>query len=180
MLAGAGAGVLVATPLLAARLGGGIDAAWLQGGGALALLAAAGLATRRPAGALRDVRRVATASVVAAFGLLVGFDGAMRERYDLGAVAARLAQLEREGSPVAIEGHYHGQWTLAGRLRRPLVELPDDGMAAWLAAHPDARGLIVHRQPAEIPPGLRVEVARRYRGAWLALVAGSAVEVAPP
>jgi hypothetical protein len=180
MLALAGAGVLAATPLLAARLGGGIDAAWLQGGGALALLAAAVLATRRPAAALSDVRRVATASVVAAFGLLVGFDGAMRERYDLGAVAARLAQFEREGRPVAIEGNYHGQWTLAGRLQRPLVELPDDGMASWLAAHPDARGLIFYRQPAEIPPGLRVEAARRYRGAWLALVAGSAAEVAPP
>lgn len=60
------------------------------------------------------MRRVATASVVAAFGLLVGFDGAMRERYDLGAVGARLAQFEREGRPVAIEGNYHGQWTLAG------------------------------------------------------------------
>ena len=180
MLAVAGAGALVATPLLAARLDGGIDAAWLQGGGALALLAAAVLATRRPAGALRDVRRVATASVVAAFGLLVGFDGAMRERYDLGAVGARLAQFEREGRPVAIEGNYHGQWTLAGRLRQPLVELPDDGMAAWLAAHPDARGLISYREPAEIPPGLRVEVARRYRGAWLALVAAPSVKVAPP
>ncbi len=180
MLAVAGAGALVATPLLGARLDGGIDAAWLQGGGALALLAAAVLATRRPAAALSDVRRVATASVVAAFGLLVGFDGAMRERYDLGAVGARLAQFEREGRPVAIEGNYHGQWTLAGRLRQPLVELPDDGMAAWLAAHPDARGLISYREPAEIPPGLRVEVARRYRGAWLALVAAPSVKVAPP
>ena len=146
-----------------------VDAAW-----------PAAPAHRRPAGALRDVRRVATASVVAAFGLLVGFDGAMRERYDLGAVGARLAQFEREGRPVAIEGNYHGQWTLAGRLRQPLVELPDDGMAAWLAAHPDARGLISYREPAEIPPGLRVEVARRYRGAWLALVAAPSVKVAPP
>ena len=112
--------------------------------------------------------------------LMLGADGAMRERYDLGAVGARLAQFEREGRPVAIEGNYHGQWTLAGRLRQPLVELPDDGMAAWLAAHPDARGLISYREPAEIPPGLRVEVARRYRGAWLALVAAPSVKVAPP
>jgi len=166
-----GAGVLIATPLLDARLGDGVDGAWLQGGGALALLAGAVLASRRPADPLRDVQRVATASIVAAFGLLVGFDVAMRGPYDLNAVAARLAQFEREGRPVAIEGDYHGQWTLAGRLQRPLVELPEYGLPAWLAANPEGRGVLVYRLPSKIPPGLRVEYARRYRGAWLALVA---------
>ncbi|MDZ7591203.1 MAG: hypothetical protein U5L05_11080 [Rubrivivax sp.] len=179
-LAVTGGGVLAAAPWLDARLGGGIDAAWLQGGGALALLAAAALAACRPTDALRDVRRVATASVVAACALLVGFDGAMRERYDLGAVAARLAQFEREGRPVAIEGNYHGQWTLAGRLRRPLVELPEDGLAGWLAAHPEGRGVLFHRLPTAVPPGLRVEYERRYRGAWLALVVAPSAKVAPP
>jgi len=168
-----GAGVAVATPWLDTRLGGAVAAPWLQGGGVLALLAGVVLVTQRPADALRDVRRVATATVVAAFGLLAGFDGAMREPYDLDAVALRLAQFEREGRPVASEGKYHGQWTLAGRLRRPLIELPETEIGAWLTAHPEGRVLIVYRQPAELPAGVRVEYSRRYRGAWLAIVAAA-------
>jgi 4-amino-4-deoxy-L-arabinose transferase-like glycosyltransferase len=172
-----GAGVTVAAPWLDTRLGGAVAAPWLQGGGVLALVAGLVLATRRPAGALSDVRRVATATVVAAFGVLVGFDGAMREPYDLDAVAHRLAQYEREGRPVAIEGKYHGQWSLAGRLQQALIEVPEPEIAAWLAAHPEGRALIVYRQPAEIPAGVRVEYTRRYRGAWLAIVAAARPEL---
>ena len=103
--------------------------------------------------------------------MLVGFDGAMRESYDLNAVALRLAQYEHEGRPVACEGKYHGQWTLAGRLRKPLVEVPEPEIGACIAAHPEGRALIVYRQPVDIPAGLRVEYSRRYRGAWLAILA---------
>jgi 4-amino-4-deoxy-L-arabinose transferase-like glycosyltransferase len=156
--------------VLASRLDGGVDARWFQAGGVLALVSGGVLATRRPGGALRDVQRVATASVVAAFGLLVGFDGGMRERYDLGAVAGRLAQFESEGRPVAHEGNYHGQWTLAGRLRQPLIEVPEAELAPWLAAHPGGRAVMVMRQPADVPAGLHVEYSRRYRGGWLAIV----------
>ena len=74
---------------------------------------------------------------------------------------------------MASEGKYHGQWTLAGRLRQPLIEVPEPAIGAWLAAHPEGRALIVYRQPAEIPIGVRVEYSRRYRGAWLAIVAAS-------
>lgn len=170
-LAAAGAAALAATPWLAAHYLGSIDVSPLYAGGALALLAGLVLALRRPVTALVDVRRAATATIVAVAGLMAALDLAMREPYDLGVVAGKLAQFEREGRPVAFDAHYQGQWTLAGRLQRPLIEVPQRDLGAWLAAHPEGRAILVYRQPQEIPAGARVEYTRRYRGAWLAILA---------
>ncbi|MBL8349410.1 MAG: glycosyltransferase family 39 protein [Burkholderiaceae bacterium] len=170
-LAGVGVVVLVAAPRLAARLDLAEDARALVLGGALALACGAALLLRRPAAALVDVRRVATAAVIAVAGLMVAVDVAMREPYDLAEVGDRLSQLEQAGRPLAIGDAYHGQWTLAGRLRRPLVTLPPDGVAPWLAAHPDGRALFVYRDASELPAAARVEYRRRYRGGWIAILA---------
>ena len=103
---------------------------------------------------------------------MVAVDVAMREPYDLAEVGGRLSQLEQAGAPLAISDNYHGQWTLAGRLRRPLEELPPARVPAWLAAHPEGRVVFVYRDAAELPAAARVEYRRRYRGGWVAILAG--------
>ena len=166
-----GLGTINAAPRVAARLDGLNDALVFYWSGALAIIAAAVLFTRRPGPPLVDVRRVATTMLVAFTGLLVAFDVAMREPYDISAVASKLAQFEREGRPIAIEGEYHGQWHLLGRLRQPLTELFTEAVPGWLAQHPEGRVVFIYRDRKEIPANAQVEYTRRYRGAWLAILA---------
>jgi 4-amino-4-deoxy-L-arabinose transferase-like glycosyltransferase len=170
-ITGSAALAAAAVPRIAARLGSvdGIPA--LYAAGALAVAAAVVLAIRHPAAPLVDVRRVATATILATTAVLTGFNFAMREAYDIGIVAGKLAQFEREGRPLAIEGDYHGQWTLAGRLQRPLVKVTEPQLGQWLASHPEGRAVFVYRQPEQIPAGVRIEYSRRYRGARLAILA---------
>jgi 4-amino-4-deoxy-L-arabinose transferase-like glycosyltransferase len=168
---GAAALAAAAVPAIAARLGSVDGGPALYAAGALAIAAALVLVLRRPAAALVDVRRIATATIVATTAVLTGFNVALRETYDIGVVAGKLAQFEREGRPLAVEGKYHGQWTLAGRLQRPLVEINAPQMSNWLATHPEGRIVFVLRQPEQIPAGARVEYSRRYRGSTLAILA---------
>ena len=125
----------------------------------------------RPRDALGDVRRIATAALLALAALLAAADVAMREPYDVATVGARLAQFEREGRPVAVEGDYHGQWHLAGRLTRPLTELPAKDVPGWLAQHPQGRVVYTLRNNQPPPPGTKVEYQRRYRGEQLLILA---------
>jgi hypothetical protein len=78
---------------------------------------------------------------------------------------------ERKNGSFRSSTTYHGQWSFAGRLRRPLEVVPEAEIAAWLAAHPEGRAVFVYRSEQEIPAGTRVEYTRRYRGARLALLA---------
>jgi len=162
---------LAAAPRLAAQLDLADGQRALLLGGAAAAACGLALLLRRPSTALVDVRRVATAAVLAVASLMVAVDVAMREPYDLTAMASRLSRLERAGQPIAIAGDYHGQWTLAGRLQRPILKLPPDQVAAWLAAHPDGRAVLVYRHAADLPAATRVDYRRRYRGAWVAILA---------
>jgi 4-amino-4-deoxy-L-arabinose transferase-like glycosyltransferase len=159
--------------VLAARLGNPGDAWALAVGGAVALGCGVSVVVWKPGDALDDVRRIASATVIAASAVVAAFVVAMREPYDIGSVASVLARYEREGRPVALNGDYHGQWTLAGRLTRPIEERPTAGIREWFAAHPDGRALFVYRKPDELPPGLRVELDRPYRGARLAILAAN-------
>ena len=169
-LIGAGAVAVAVAPRLAARLGGLEDALALIPGGAVAAAAGAALLALRPGEAMRDVRRIATAALVAQAALMVAVQVAMREPYDLHAVASRVAAFEHEGRPVAFAGGYHGQWSFAGRLRAPLQEIDPDQAAAWLAAHPQGRVLLPYRKTSELPAGLQVLYTRRYRGQSLAIL----------
>jgi 4-amino-4-deoxy-L-arabinose transferase-like glycosyltransferase len=140
-------------------------------GAGVALACGATLLLLRPREAPLDARRIATAAVLAAFALLVGFDRAMRELYDTSAVAARLSRYEREGRPLAFEGTYHGDWTFAGRLTRPLEQVPPREMADWLASHPGGRLVVTFRERSELPTQAHVEYERRYRGSNVAILA---------
>jgi hypothetical protein len=171
-LAVLGAAGVAGAPRLASSLGGLDDAQALAWGGAVAIGVALLLLARRAGPALADVRAVATAALIATSALAVAAEFALREPYDIDAVAAQLARHEREGRPLAIEGDYNGQWHLAGRLRKPLVEVPTAQVAGWLATHPEGRLVFMYRKPEEIPAGTRIDFEqRRYRGQHLAILA---------
>lgn len=166
-----GIGAVVAAGKVALQFGGDVSPLAPRLGGALAVACGLALLLRPPTAPLVDVRRVATAAVIAAAGLLATYEFAMREPYDVSVVGGKLAQFEREGRPVAIEGADHGQWTLVGRLQRPLVKVPEHRVAGWLSAHPEGRVVFIYRKTEEIPTGTRVEYARRYRQGWVAILA---------
>jgi hypothetical protein len=71
---------------------------------------------------------------------------------------------------VAVAAAYHGQWTLAGRLRQPL-EVIDGDVRKWLAAHPNGRAVFLYRQSSELPSDVRLEYTGRFRGGRLAIAA---------
>ncbi len=166
-----GIGAVVAAPRLSSMVAGADVRALLWSWAALCVVCAVALLLRRPGGAVQAVRRLAIATIVVACGLMVVFEIAMREPYDLDAMGQRLAQLERAGHPLAHEGDYHGQFTFAGRLQHPLPEVPEAEVMAWLDAHPGGRIVFTYRDDKDLPPGARVEYARPFRGGKVAILA---------
>ena len=67
--------------------------------------------------------------------------------YDLEPLAARLADFERAGRPVAHLGKYHGQYQFLGRLERPLQVISGPQVRTWFADHPEGRLVAHHRLP---------------------------------
>jgi 4-amino-4-deoxy-L-arabinose transferase-like glycosyltransferase len=170
-LVATGVAAIAMAPRLAAAFAGS-DSVWgLYGFGALSVLCGAMLALCRPTEPWIDVRRIATATLVAACGLMLAFEVSLREPYDMDAVGERLAQFEAEGRPLAYAGDYHGQWTFPGRLRHPVAEISETGVATWLAAHREGRVLLTYRDATQVPAGTRLDYSRRYRGGWLGIVA---------
>lgn len=166
------AGITLA--LAAPRLLGiaeGVAWAPIAAGAALAVVGLV-LGRWRPREPTGDLRALATAMVLA-YGVGLGAaDALLREPYDVTRTAVQLARYEAENRPIGILGDYHGQWHLAGRLRRPLQEVPYGGGTAWLAAHPHGRLIVVYKRDDELPADARVDFAQpRYRGSRLAIVA---------
>ena len=90
------------------------------------------------------------------------------EHYDVGGVAARVAQLQQADTDVAFVGKYHGEFNFTGRLSRPVASIEEDEMAAWAADHPE--GVFVLRSdepPAGSAPG--VLYWQPYRSSYLVL-----------
>jgi 4-amino-4-deoxy-L-arabinose transferase-like glycosyltransferase len=170
-VAALGIGAIVAAPRVAARLGGLDNASALTWGGAVAVAAGLVLLLLRPSDAAADVRRIATATLIDVAALLAAAEVAMREPHDVSVVGAKLAQYQREGRPVAIEGEYHGQWHLAGRLAKPLIELPAQEVPDWLARHPQGRVVYTLGKAESPPAGAKVQYQRRYRGEQLPILA---------
>jgi 4-amino-4-deoxy-L-arabinose transferase-like glycosyltransferase len=170
-LLAAGAALSIAAPRAADALGAPQVAQGLLPGSLVVMVCGMAMLPWRAASAGGEVRTVATATVVAMAALSAGSSLAFRDSHDLQATANRLAELERAGRPAAFVGRYHGQWTFAGRLQRPLTELQPRELAAWLEANPTGRALTVTRNPGEWPRDTQLVDLRRYRGAWLAELA---------
>ena len=167
----AGCALLIAAPSAADAVGAPQMSRNLLPGGLLVVACGLAILPWRPVSAARDVRIIAAAAVAGMVALSASLGVALHDSHDLRTTAAHLAELERAGVPVAFLGRYHGQWTFAGRLRRPVAELAPRDLAEWLDRHPAGRVLMVTRLPGAWPAGARPVDLRRYRGAWLAELA---------
>ena len=136
----------------------GIEPLW-----GLAFLATAALWWLwRPAGLPGRVQGLALAGVALLVGLHVSVLRVAAPAYDLRAFAARLAELQAAGHPVAHVGKYHGQFHFPGRLRAPLAVIDPPAVADWARAHPDGYlVLYCDQMPAPCAGG---ELLQDYRG----------------
>lgn len=164
-----GAAAIAARPRIALALGAERGAgAGLWAAAAVAIVAGVLLLRRKPADALADVRAIAVATLLSIAAFFGAADLLLREPYDVARTAAQIAREQAAGREVAIVGDYHGQWHLAGRLHRPLIEIETGELQGWLAAHPGGRVVVIVRRGDQPPTGLQpVFEQRRYRGGRL-------------
>ena len=110
---------------------------------------------------LSRAAQVALLPMILAAAILVEMSGALGRAFDLSPVAARVAQLQSEGRPVAFLGLEPSSYVFAGRLERPLRALTGaDEALDWARDHPDGmilapfRGSVLHliHQPAYAAP----------------------------
>jgi hypothetical protein len=127
---------------------------------ALLLVAAARLPVRRAGYAVGLLFALAFAAFYA------GAMQALGPHYDLRTAAARVAQAQAAGSPVAFVGRYHAQFPFLGRLQQPLAELRTEQLATWAAAHPNGSVAVGCDGPLPPVPGI---YQQPYRGGTLRL-----------
>ena len=115
----------------------------------------------------RITNMAVTVVVVTALALLVS-GWRLNAQYELHGAARLLATAQQQGSAVAHIGDYRGQYHFAGRLTKPLENVPPEQLTLWAAAHPD--GLIVTYanvwQP-ELVPGALPLYEQSYRDTQL-------------
>lgn len=162
---------LVAAPLFADRIAqarpGVLLPGWL-----LALSALSGLVLL--CGSLLALRLSATrAKTMALAGLSIALLAAvhvgllaLRPTFEVGRIAAFLAEAEAAGTPVALLGDYEGQFHFAGRLKRPIPEVNHTTAMTWVAANPD--GLLI-TVPRSVPDDVTPVLVARYRGRHAAI-----------
>jgi len=84
-----------------------------------------------------SLRALALSSVAAAsIGMLALAQG-VGPYVDVSAAAARIAQAQAAGMPIAHLAWHHGLFEFAGRLTQPLEKVDYVNLRAWCAAHPD-------------------------------------------
>lgn len=114
----------------------------------------------------RASQAVAVVFVFAFAAFYVGAMQALGPRYDLRAVAARVAALQAAGTPVAYLGSYHAQYSFLGRLTAPVTMRRGGQLPDWIARHPD--GYVAVECDDELPPPADV-YQQPYRGGSLRL-----------
>jgi len=138
---------------------------------ALVLLGAVLLAFSR-AGALVQMRALSFATLAGVAIAGAGVAPAIAPYADPAPVARHLAALQARQVPLAHLGKYHAQYQFAGRLAKPIEILDPPALAAWVAAHPEGRVIVVERSAAR-PGGPEFEAP--FRGAWLQVWRGDAL-----
>jgi 4-amino-4-deoxy-L-arabinose transferase-like glycosyltransferase len=99
--------------------------------------------------------------------LSIGFSEAAHQAYDLRPIARYLADLEKQGRPIAYVGEYHGEFHFLGRLERPFEEIPLGAERIWARQHPGGRVIQELRYlPADVD---HTEFTQPYRGETLAV-----------
>jgi 4-amino-4-deoxy-L-arabinose transferase-like glycosyltransferase len=121
----------------------------------------------RPAGARIGTFSLLIAALVIA--IHIALLSGLRPRYDATGIGAVLARAEADGKPIAHVYDYHGQFHFAGRLRKPIDVIDEDGAGDWSRAHPD--GLVIDYRddaPATYPaqPLYSQPWRGRYANIW--------------
>jgi 4-amino-4-deoxy-L-arabinose transferase-like glycosyltransferase len=88
--------------------------------------------------------------------------------------AAHLAELQRQGTPLAHLGKYHAQYNFVGRLEQAIKILDHPELAPWVAAHPAGQVIVVERK-RHAGGERRPEYETPFRGAWIQLWRGEAL-----
>ena len=110
---------------------------------------------------LSRAAHVALLPMILAGAVIVEMTGALGGAFDLGPVAARLAELQSRSAPVAVLGIDPSVYAFPGRLEQPLADLATaDTALEWARAHPDGtilasfRGSVLHlmHQPSYAAP----------------------------
>lgn len=96
-----------------------------------------------------EVERIATVALCAAVLAQVLFAQSLFRNFDLRPAAARIAQAQATGRPVANLGGYAGQFHFLGRLAQPIDDIHARDLPAWTQQHP--HGMVV-RYPARPDP----------------------------
>jgi len=134
-------------------------------------LAAVGVAMAlRPAGAVRyRILLVATSSVLFISILQMGVVREIWPRYDTKMVGELAARAEHLGQIVAVKAPYYGEFTFAGRLTRPVIEIPYNDFPKWAERNADALVILY----THYPPGERVGrliYTQQYQGRYVSLL----------
>lgn len=110
---------------------------------------------------LSRAAHIALLPMILAGAVILEMAGALGGAFDLGPVAARLAELQSRSAPVAVLGIDPSVHAFPGRLEQPLADLATaDTALEWARAHPDGtilapfRGSVLHlmRQPSYAAP----------------------------
>ena len=136
----------------------------------LLILAVAVLLPWRPFSVVVRGRIIATASLLAMVAIQVGLiRHAYTPYYDVAPLARRIGVMQAQGHTVAYLGKYHDQFQFLGRLRQPLVALPERRAGDWLRAHPKDYIVVPMGERPRLPAGVEAFI-RHYRSGWLLLV----------
>ncbi|HDS15996.1 MAG TPA: phospholipid carrier-dependent glycosyltransferase [Proteobacteria bacterium] len=134
-------------------------------------LLACGLKPEKPATTITGI-----SAAVVGWILLLQFiaAGSLAGTFDLGPMALKIAELQRQGHQVAIyPARFANQFHFPGRLRQPLITLDEiHEVGPWLAAHPKAYIVTFRRNLSPDndsgPPELTLESGKRRISLWSA------------
>ena len=88
---------------------------------------------------------------------------------DVRPIAQAIKQAQDRNITVAHEGKYHDQYHFFGRLQKPLIALPNEGLASWLVEHPTALAVLYIRD-TQVLQSVPTLSTQPYRGKTVVLV----------
>ncbi len=132
-----------------------------------AIAAALGIAfVLSPRGDIAATRWISSTAIAAVVLVYALFAQTIWLRFDLRPVAARVAQLEAAGVPLAHFDLYHTQLQFLARLQRPVAVVFPHSIEAWARANPDGR-VLHYAKPLTADDLRNAEFVQPFRSDWL-------------
>lgn len=144
---------------------------------ALAALALARGVDDALSGTVNEARQVRHAMAIGLVLVALGYAAAMRvyaPRFRLQDAALYVGEQQMQGRPVAVIGHYHGEFGFYGRLSQPVKSLWPLQVEDWLRANPDGL-LVVKARRITVDASLPPEFDQPYRGDHLLMYRADAL-----